>query len=163
MTSTCLDFAHLFGRDELKDVMVRSLLSDCCYYGARLHGFVVMSHHIHLIVTPSETEEISDLIQKIKRNSAKAINPLLNDQERAQLKDQIGLNQRTFWMRSFRGLLVDSERVFHQKLDYIHTNPVRASLVGRPEEYRWSSARMYLDEVLDDHFVLSTEKALRLF
>jgi hypothetical protein len=33
--------------------------------------------------------------------------------------------------------------VLLQKVRYIHQNPVRAGLVARPEDYRWSSARCW--------------------
>jgi hypothetical protein len=34
-----------------------------------------------------------------------------------------------------------SEAAFMQRVNYIHQNPVRAGLVARAEDYRWSSAR----------------------
>jgi putative transposase len=162
-TSTCLDFAHLFARPELKSEMTKSLLSDCHYYNARLHAFVVMSHHIHLLVTPSESSTISQLIQKVKRNSAKLISPMLNADESKQLQAQSGLNQRSFWMRSFRAVTVETEEIFFQKVNYIHQNPVRANLVEEPADYSWSSARLYQAELQDGFFGLDMLRALDLF
>jgi hypothetical protein len=52
-------------------------------------------------------------------------------------------------MRSFRGLTVLRKDVFNQKVNYIHSNPVRAGLCERPEEYRWSSCWMYCKEKFD--------------
>jgi hypothetical protein len=47
-------------------------------------------------------------------------------------------------------LPVFSEGFFMQKVNYIHLNPVRARLVARPEEYRWSSARQWLWQLVED-------------
>jgi REP-associated tyrosine transposase len=43
-----------------------------------------------------------------------------------------------------------SEGMFMQKVNYIHQNPVRAELVSRPTEYRWSSARIWARCPLED-------------
>ena len=37
-----------------------------------------------------------------------------------------------------------------QKVNYIHLNPVRAGLVARAEDYRWSSARCWLERMAED-------------
>lgn len=143
--------------------MTKSLLSDCYHYTARLHAFVVMSHHIHLLVTPSEAASIAQLMQKVKRNAAKLISPMLNAHENQQLQAQNGLNQRNFWMRSFRAVIVETEEIFFQKLNYIHQNPVRANLVEEPAEYPWSSARLYQAELQDGFFGLDLLRANTLF
>ncbi len=44
----------------------------------------------------------------------------------------------------FKSILVDSERYLKELIRYIHLNPVRAGLVKRPEQYRWSSHNTYL-------------------
>ena len=47
-------------------------------------------------------------------------------------------------------LPVFSESFFMQKVNYIHMNPVRAGLVARAEDYRWSSARCWLERMAED-------------
>jgi putative transposase len=47
----------------------------------------------------------------------------------------------TLWDGRFRSSLVDSERYFLACSRYIENNPVRAGIVARAEEYRWSSHR----------------------
>ena len=123
--------------------MARSLLSDCLYYGATLHAYVVMPHHVHFVATLPEDRDDSWFVQRIKTNSAKALMPLLLDEERAGFAEQEGLNLRSFWMRSFRGLPLLSEGIFHQKVYYTHQNPVRAGYAETFEAYPWSSAAVY--------------------
>ena len=47
-------------------------------------------------------------------------------------------------------MLLTAESTFMQRVHYIHQNPVRAGLVERPEDYRWSSARYWSRSVRDD-------------
>jgi putative transposase len=47
-------------------------------------------------------------------------------------------------------LLITSEAVFMQRVNYVHQNPVRAGLVARAEDYRWSSARGWRGQPRDD-------------
>ena len=142
VTATCLDFAHLFHRSELKTQMCLSILDDCIRHQAKLKGFVVMGHHIHLLVRPNPNENISQLMQPIKENAVARIKPLLNDFELNQLSMQSGLSRRTFWKRSFRGNPIYSEPVYLQKLHYLHANPVRSKYCASAEEYLWSSAHI---------------------
>ena len=69
---------------------------------------------------------------------------LLSPGELAQFDQQRGLNGNTFWQRSFRGLLIETEEMFWHKANYIHQNPVEAGYVEQPEQYPWSSASLYL-------------------
>ena len=131
--------------------MAINLLEICQAQQARLHAFVVMSHHIHLLVKPNEEQTISALVSKIKRRSALMLKPSLNEYELAQLQSQTGLNDHRFWKVGFRGLAVYSEEVFHQKLNYIHNNPVRACLVNEQSDYLWSSQRLYANGLHDDY------------
>jgi hypothetical protein len=45
---------------------------------------------------------------------------------------------------------ITSEDMFMQKVNYIHQNPVRAGLVERAEDYRWSSVRIWKQCPLED-------------
>lgn len=142
VTATCLDFAHLFQRDEIKTQMCLSLLDDCIRRRAKVKGFVAMIHHIHLLIRPNDAENISQLMQPLKENAADRIIPLLNESERGQLAMQSGLSRRTFWKRSFRANPMSTQPVLQQKLHYLHENPVRASICESAEEYLWSSAHL---------------------
>ena len=49
---------------------------------------------------------------------------------------------------------VFSERLFMEKVNYIHLNPVRAGVVARAEDYRWSSARCWWGRTVEDEPLL---------
>ena len=163
VTSTCLDFAHLFSRDEMKTKMALSLLRDCEHYGASLHAFVVMTHHIHLLVTPQPNETISTLMRNIKRRSANHLSPYLNEFELSQLTEQDSLNQHSFWKEGFRGLSVITHEVFLQKVNYIHQNPVRSKNVMSSVIYPWSSAKMYYEGHAADEYILDLAQCIGFY
>ncbi len=148
VTSTCLDFAPLFERDEMKTKLMRILANDCKYYNALLFSFVIMQNHIHLIVQPNENMNISILMQRIKTNSSKALLPFLNHKERDYLSMQQRLNNRKLWKLSFRSVPIVDDKMFLEKAEYIHNNPVRAGIVEKPEDYYWSSARFYSEGLM---------------
>lgn len=140
--------------------MVLSLLRDCHYYGANVHAFVIMSNHIHLLVTPGVEETISNLMRNIKRRSTNLPLPLLNDYEKSQLNVQRGLNQHEFWKEGFRGNPMHTSTIFRQKANYIHQNPVRAGLSNQAELYDWSSAMLYTKGFALDDFLLDLPRCI---
>lgn len=141
-TTTCLDFVHAFADPHIRSLMAASLIQDGSFYGAELHAFVIMPHHIHFIARVPEGKDSSWLAQRIKSNSARRILPQLAQGTLAQFNQQRGLNRRSFWRAGFREFCCGS--VFWQKVMYIHNNPVRAGLCNLPEEYFWSSARYFV-------------------
>ncbi len=85
-----------------------------------------MPDHWHALIWPAYPLTLSRTVQDIKWTSASALN------RARQTAGFVG--QRQFWDRFVR-----HEREFHQRLDYMHWNPVRKGLVRRPEDWRWSS------------------------
>ncbi len=53
-------------------------------------------------------------------------------------------HKRKFWMKRFDDEVIRDEIMFWTKLKYIHNNPVKAGLVSKPEDYKYSSARNYI-------------------
>jgi len=52
-------------------------------------------------------------------------------------------HSHSLWQQEKNVFSIFSEAVFMQKVNYIHLNPVRAGLVERAIDYRWSSARIW--------------------
>lgn len=160
VTTTALDFVHVFGDPRLRTLMAVLLVADCRRYGAKLHA-LVMPHHIHLLVRTPADRTLPQLMQRIKSNSAKLIAPQLPARVAVDFEDQRGLNGRSFWQKSFRSVTVYSEAVFWQKVEYIHRNPVRRAMVTEPEDYPWSSARDFGSGPWDEIQGLSLEPILQ--
>ena len=141
-TTTCLDFVHALSARKIRNLMAASLIDHCRFYGAELPVFVVMTHHIHFIARIPKGKTPGWLAQRIKSNSAKRILPKLDAETRAKFDQQRGLNNRSFWRDRYRGYVAGE--AFWQKVNYIHNNPAVAGLCASPEEYYWSSARLFV-------------------
>ncbi len=97
-------------------------------YGCRVHAYVLMPNHVHLLITPDKKESISRMMQYLGTGYVPYIN------------HQYG-RSGTLWEGRYKGCLVQNERYLLACMRYIETNPVRANMVKSPYEYRWSSYR----------------------
>ncbi len=93
---------------------------------AQIHAYVLMTNHVHLLVTPSEPHSITHMMQDLGRKFVRYINRTY---------------QRTgsLWEGRFKASLVDSDGYLLTCMRYIEMNPVRAGMVNHPGDYRWSS------------------------
>ena len=99
-------------------------------YGHRIHGYCLMSNHIHL-AWQQGTEGLSSAVQNFAFRYAQRIN---------RLRKEVG---HVFQGR-FKSILVNKENDLTKLVRYIHLNPVRAGIVKRPEDYKWSGHNAYL-------------------
>ena len=103
----------------------------------KIHAYVMMSNHVHLLATGKQRESISWLMQQLGRRYVTYFNYL---------------HRRTggLWEGRFRSTLVQAERYFLTCQRYIELNPVRAGIVSHPEAFAWSSYRRCANGVPDD-------------
>ena len=97
-------------------------------YQVEVHAFVLMTNHVHLLMTPQTKTGVSQLMQALGRYYVRYIN---------QTYQRTG----TLWEGRFKSALVDSENYFLIVSKYIELNPVRAGMVSHPARYPWSSFR----------------------
>ena len=59
------------------------------------------------------------------------------------------------WQDGNHPVLLDTNTMMQQRLDYIHNNPVEAGIVNEPEQYVFSSARDYAGQkgLMDVEFI----------
>ena len=97
-------------------------------HGCKVHAYVLMTNHVHLLLTPEQKEGPSRLMQAVGRCYVHYVN---------------GHYRRTgtLWEGRFKSAVIDSERYLLICSRYIELNPVRAGMVEHPGEYRWSSYR----------------------
>ncbi|TFZ46561.1 transposase [Stenotrophomonas maltophilia] len=109
--------------------MYLGLLRDCAKeYNCRVHAYVLMGNHVHLLVAPDASGGMSRMMQAVNRVYVQRVN------ERQQ-------RSGTLWEGRFHSTLVDTDRYLLACQRYIELNPVRAGMVARPGDYRWSSYR----------------------
>jgi putative transposase len=116
-------------------------------YDSRIHAYCWMSNHLHFLVQVG-VEPLSSLMRQIASGYARAF------QSKFETTGHL-------FERRYHATLVDEQSYFLQLLRYIHLNPVRAGLVHRPDQYRWSSHRAYAGGGSEDW--LTTDFALAIF
>jgi putative transposase len=88
----------------------------------KLHAFVVMPDHVHLLLTPTGLS-IERVVGLIKGGFS----------HRVRAKSAV-------WQRGFTDHRIRDREDYLVRLEYIHQNPVKARLVERAEDYPFSSA-----------------------
>jgi putative transposase len=120
----------------------------------RLHfhvwAYVVMPEHAHMLVWPSDKElDVSKILNSIKQSVSKCALIYVRRHAPAFLRrmedrQPNGDVHYRFWQRGggYDRNVFEPAAVFEQ-IEYIHKNPVRRGLCGRPEDWTWSSAADY--------------------
>lgn len=91
-----------------------------------LHAYVLMTNHVHLLVTPRQPGASSRMMQAIGRRYVGSFNARYR-------------RTGTLWEGRFKSALVDSVRYALACYRYIELNPVRAGMAATARDYRWSS------------------------
>jgi putative transposase len=111
-------------------------------YGCQIHAYVIMSNHVHLLMTPSTSTAISKAMQSVGRHYVLYVN-------------RIYQRTGTLWEGRHKACPIDSDSYLLACYRYIELNPVRAGMVRSPADYRWSSYRHHAvpepDPRIEDH------------
>jgi putative transposase len=111
--------------------LYRDLLAENCRAaGVEVWGWCLMPNHVHLILVPSDPDGLRRALARVHRSYAGIIQ---------------ARRKRTghFWQGRFGAVAMD-EAHLAAALRYVSLNPVRARLVQRAQDWRWSSTRAHL-------------------
>jgi putative transposase len=123
--------------DERDYELLLSLLAE---YAARekvaIHAYVLMGNHFHLLATPERDNSLPRMMQAVGRRYV-------------QMFNKRHARTGTLWEGRYRATLVQTDRYLLTCMAYIDLNPVRAGMVQRAADYRWSSHRHYIGQSSD--------------
>ena len=149
-----INWIDLFIRNEYKDIMIASWKHCQQHKGLEIYGWCITSSHIHMIVG-THGEKLEDIMRDMKKHTSIALKQAIRDHPsesrrewmlwmmgRAGKKNSQNLEFQ-LWQQDNHPIELYDIKILHQKLDYIHDNPVVAGIVERPEDYLYSSARDY--------------------
>ncbi len=125
ITAVTANRRRLFQTDANANLLLQLLKDDRSKGRYRLHAFVLMPDHLHLLITPAPDVSIEKAMQYIKGGFS------------FRLKSKMPV-----WEDSFRKLRIQDAASYQSHRDYIHENPVRALLCERAEDFPWSSASL---------------------
>lgn len=67
ITITVVGWVDVFTRTQYKDIIIESLKYCVSSKGLKLYAYVIMTNHLHLIVSTSEGNELSDILRDFKK------------------------------------------------------------------------------------------------
>lgn len=95
-------------------------------HAVAIHAYVLMTNHVHLLLTPDDAGACGRMMQSLGRRYVRYFN---------NAHGRTG----TLWEGRYKSTLVDTDSYFFTVCRYIELNPVRAGIVQRPQDYPWSS------------------------
>jgi putative transposase len=102
------------------------LLLACKKHDCQIHAYVLMTNHVHLLITPQDEMGVGKAMQMLGRYYVQYYNYTYR-------------RTGTLWEGRYKATLIDSEAYLLTCMRYIELNPVRAGMVAHPSEYPWSS------------------------
>lgn len=116
----------IFVNDEDYSCFLHYLREASVRHECRIHAWVLMTNHVHLLLTPDAEDSIAKTLQSVGRRYVQYFNTTYQ-------------RTGTLWEGRYKATLVDTESYLFTCYRYIELNPVRANMVSHPAEYRWSS------------------------
>jgi len=127
-TETCCDEGH--GECLLREPRAARAVQECLFYdhlcNYRLHAWVVMPNHVHVLLSPLPGAKLNVIMRRVKTASANAVNRIFG-------------RKGKFWQEEFFDRFIRSEDHFNGCIRYNEWNPVKAKLCTDPKKWSWSS------------------------
>src|SRR5687767_12329283 len=112
--------------DEDYSLYVHQLKELCHKFGCAVHAYVLMTNHVHLLLTPAREDGVSLLMKHLGQRYLQYVNRTYR-------------RSGTLWEGRFRSSIVQQQGYLLRCHRYIELNPVRAGMVQHPRDYGWSS------------------------
>jgi len=119
--------ACFFGEDDYASYL-RWLGEALAETQCALHAYVLMTNHVHPLLTPKKAEFVPRLIMSFGRRYVQYFNRTHH-------------HTGTLWDSRYKSSVVQSDTYLFTCQRYIELNPVRAAMVTDPAHYRWTSYR----------------------
>ena len=142
---------YIFEKDEDKEKYLELLSRYYIEFDINIIAYCIMDNHAHMLMFSNKIENISNFMQKV--NSIYAMNYNKNN-------NRVGYVFRN----RFKSVPILDKEQMYKCIKYIHMNPVKASIVKKENDYKFSSYNDYInkgrfvnEEILE--FVLESSKS----
>jgi putative transposase len=145
-----MSWVNIFISERYINILTNAIKYNQINRKLEIFAYVIMKNRFHLIC---RSEKLVNAISSIKSYSAKFIIQQFKDDNRVdilQLFEENKLPSKTdrqyqIWQEGFHPQKIAGEKMYKQKLDYIHYNPVKAGYVDDPLKWKYSSAIDYYE------------------
>jgi len=154
LTSVAHNRLPVFQTAKIKDLICKALDEARTSANLLIFAYVIMPDHLHALI--GSDRDPSDVLRYVNGiSSHRTINYLKErgfESSLQKLSHATGLRKHKYslWNHHPNLKLITTENGLMEKANYIHMNPVRAGLVERAEDYRWSSIRYWLGSPSED-------------
>jgi REP element-mobilizing transposase RayT len=155
-TFTVVDWLDVFIRESYRRQIAEDLNYCVTHKGLEVYCWCLMTSHLHMIISAKEDYRISDIIRDFKKHTAKAILNKIRTEQESRREDLLWHFERAgisdsritaykFWQEDNHAITIDPKNtdMLQQKMDYIHSNPVKEGWIQYAHEYVYSSAKDY--------------------
>jgi REP element-mobilizing transposase RayT len=155
ITATTVAWIDVFTRNIYKDILIDSFRYCQSQQGLRIHAWVVMTNHFHMMCSFDQGRNPGTVIKNIKSFTAiRIIDKIINNDRESRKNwmldvfESKGMKNKSnyrfqFWQTENHPIIIDDVNKMRQRIDYIHENPVKAGFVSSPEEWVYGSGVDY--------------------
>ena len=156
VTFAVVHWVDIFTRSCYSDILLDSFRYCIKEKGLSIHGYVIMSNHVHLLISRKSDQSLSAIMRDMKKfSSVKIIREIIDNPTESRKRWMLKLFADTgkansnnthyqLWQQENHPIEIEpNSNMFDQKLDYIHQNPVKAGWVNEASTYVYSSAANY--------------------
>lgn len=156
ITPTVVGWVDVFTRKTYRDIIIESLLFCQKEKGLNIHAYVIMSNHLHLVISAKEGYNLSVIVRDFKKyTSTRILKKIIETPEESRSEWMLRLfkyyakynkNNKTYqlWKRDNHPVELVSDEWIARRINYTHNNPVVAGIVQNAEDYIYSSAGFYI-------------------
>ena len=138
----------VFFKDADKKAYLEILKAQCQRFGVAIWSYCLMDNHVHFVAVPKDKESLGHTFGQTHRRYTRMVN--FRERWRGYL-----------WQGRFSSYVLD-EAYLYAAVRYVETNPVKADIVTKAEDYPWSSARARTlrlqDDLISDFFLVEEIK-----
>ena len=99
-------------------------------YSLKMWAYCLMSNHVHFVVVPMKENSLARTFNTLHMRYSQYFN------QKRNAKGHL-------WQGRFYSCILDEQHLY-AAIRYVENNPVRAKIVKKPHEYKWSSARSHI-------------------
>ena len=151
VTCTVLNWLPLFTQKATTDIIFESIRYLQKAENLKIYAYVILENHLHFVTS---SDDIEQSMKRFKSITAKQLLQYLQENNVKTILDQLAFykkahknrSQYQVWQEGIHPQLIQDQATLHQKIQYIHQNPVKRGYVNEAEHWRYSSARDYANE-----------------
>jgi putative transposase len=154
LTSVSNNRLSVFRTEKLKEIMVKALSEASSSHQVLILAYVIMPNHYHIIT--DSNRKISEVLRYLNGITARRVIDYLKEHNFTDSLEKLRQETKkreykySLWEHHPNAFSINNETTFMQKVNYIHLNPVRAGLVGLPDDYLYSSSRIWHRKPLEN-------------